>query len=91
MANIKSAKKRIKTSAGRQVRNRSIKSEISTTRTKLHAAIAEGDKDKADEQFRRLGSLLDKAVKKGTVKANAASRRKSRAAAKMKQIVSPTA
>jgi len=91
MANIKSAKKRIKTSAGRQARNRSVKSEVSTTRTKLYAAIEAGDSSKSGELFRLYGSLLDKAVKKGMVKANAASRRKSRAAARLKQVVQPAA
>jgi len=91
MANIKSAKKRIKTSAGRQVRNRSVKSEVSTMRTKLYEAIAADDRDKANELFRQYGSMLDKAVKKGTIKANAASRRKSRAAARIKQLVQSAA
>ena len=86
MANIKSAKKRIKTSARRQARNRSVKSKLGTRRTQLYAAIAEGDKTKADGLFRRYAAALDKAVKKGTIKLNAASRRKSRAAAKLKQV-----
>lgn len=83
MPNIKSAKKRMKTSAASHELNKSVKTKISSQRRKLYEAIAEGDKPACAELFRVFGSLLDKAAKKGVIKANNAARRKSRAAAKI--------
>ncbi|OVE74057.1 30S ribosomal protein S20 [bacterium B17] len=86
MPNIKSAKKRMKTSAAKQELNKSVKSTISSQRRKLYEAIAAGDKSECEELFRAYGSSLDKAAKKGVIKANNASRRKSRAAARMASL-----
>ena len=83
MPNIKSAKKRMKTSAARHEQNKSVKSGLTSQRRKLYEAIAAGEKSSCEELFRVYGSLLDKAAKKGIIKANNAARRKSRAAAKM--------
>ena len=83
MPNIKSAAKRAKTSEIKRVANKSMMTLMSTIRNNLYAAIAAGDKTKSDELIRTYFSTVDKAAKKGVIRANAADRRKSRAAAKM--------
>jgi len=89
MPNTKSAKKRVGTSQKQHARNKSVKSGLSTSRRKLFAAAAGGDKTKTAKCFSEYCSVLDKAVKKGVLKANAANRRKSRAAAKISAPVTP--
>lgn len=83
MPNIKSAKKRLKTSVKAHDRNRAVKSEVSSTRRRLFEAIAGGDSKAAQDIFRVYCSQLDKAVKKGMMKRNNASRRKSRTTARL--------
>ncbi len=85
MPTINSAKKRMKTSEKKRVLNRKVKSNIRITRNKLYTAIADGDETKLKEIFRKYCSLLDKAVKKGVIKANTASRRKSRVTARLRR------
>ena len=85
MPNIKSAMKRMKTSEQRHLRNQSVKSRISTIRRQLYEAIASGDRNRSTETLKRYFSALDKAAKKGMIAANNASRRKSRAAARLKR------
>lgn len=83
MPNIKSAKKRMKTSEKARLANQSVKSRVATSRRSLYEAIAAGDQGKANELFPKYCSALDLAAKKDVLKANAASRRKSRAAARV--------
>ena len=85
MPNIKSAMKRMKTSEQRHLRNQSVKSRISTIRRQLYEAIASGDRNRSTETLKRYFSALDKAAKKGMIATNNASRRKSRAAARLKR------
>jgi small subunit ribosomal protein S20 len=73
----------MKTSAESQERNRAVKSRITTTRRKLYEAVAGGNKTEAGRIFGEYCSVLDKAVKQGTIKKNNSSRRKSRAAARL--------
>lgn len=79
MPNIKSAKKTMKTSAVAREANKALKSVISTTRRSLYEAIHGGDRPGSEALFSKYCSVLDKAVKKGAIRANAANRRKSRA------------
>ena len=81
MPNIKSAVKRANTSKKKRQANRAVRSKVRTVRTNLLNAISSGNKAEAERLFRELCSVLDKAVKKGALKANTAARRKSRAAA----------
>ena len=83
MLNIKSAKKRMRTSEVERVANHATTSRLSLTRRKLLESIAGGDQTASQELFRTYCSRLDKAVKTGVVKANSANRRKSRIAAKL--------
>jgi len=86
MPNIKSAKKRMRTSAKSEERNRSLKTRITTTRRKVMEAAAAGDKAKGEAAFKDYCSILDRAAKAGTIKKNNASRRKSRAALRLAAI-----
>ena len=86
MPNIKSAKKRMKTSARRAEANKPVKALVSSTQRKLSDAAAGGNKSLCDELFPKYCSVLDKAVKKGVLKANAADRRKSRMAARLTAV-----
>ena len=78
MPNIESARKRVRQSAKRNKRNRSAKSVVSTDRKDLLEAIEAGNKSEALKLFTAYSSSLDKSVKKGILKANNASRKKSR-------------
>jgi small subunit ribosomal protein S20 len=86
MPNIKSAKKRIKTAAKSAALNKSEKSRITSSRRSLYEAVAAGEKDKCTALFSAYSSTLDKAVKHGVIKANNASRRKSRASARIASL-----
>ena len=78
MANIKSAKKRIKVIAKRTLRNRMIKSHTKTAIKKFVAAVESGDRDLAKAALIRAISAIDKATTKGVFHKNNASRKKSR-------------
>lgn len=78
MPNIESARKRVRQSAKRNKRNRSAKSTVSSTRKALLDAIEAGNKSEAMKLFDAYASTMDKSVKKGILKANNASRKKSR-------------
>jgi len=80
LPNIKSAKKRVITSAKRAARNKAIKSELKTTIKKFDAAIAESDKAAVDTAFREAVKMVDQAAAKGVIKKNTASRKKSQLA-----------
>ena len=78
MANIKSAKKRILTSAKRAERNKSIKSSVKTAVKKVHAAIEAGDVAAAKSTLVAAETALCKAATKGVLHKNNASRKVSR-------------
>ncbi len=78
MANIKSAKKRILTSAKRAERNKSIRSEVKTSVKKVDAAIAAGDKAAAQAALQNLQGVMGRATAKGVYKKNTNARKISR-------------
>lgn len=78
MANIKSAKKRIKTNEKARIRNKSQKSSMRTTIKSLEKTIAEGNKEESLKLMDLVSKKLDKAVSKNIVHKNFASRNKSR-------------
>ncbi|MBQ7535851.1 MAG: 30S ribosomal protein S20 [Stomatobaculum sp.] len=78
MANIKSAKKRILTSAKRAERNKSIKSSVKTAVKKVHTAIEAGDMTAAKSMLIAAEAALCKAASKGVMHKNNASRKVSR-------------
>ncbi len=88
MANIASAKKRIRSSARRRERNRVYQSAARTYIKKTRLLIDKGDFEAAEEMSRLAVSTLDKAARRHVVHPRNAARRKSRlmkALAKAKQ------
>ena len=76
MPQIKSAKKRLKTSLKRQQRNRAAKSTLKSTLKTIEAIPDE----KREEANRQIQSVLDKAAKRGIIHPKKAARLKSRSA-----------
>ncbi len=77
VANIKSQKKRILTNEKSRIRNRAVKSELKSAVKNVHTAVAEGDKEKAQEAASAAVRLLDRAASKGIIHKNQAANRKS--------------
>ena len=78
MANHKSAEKRVRQNAKRNEINRSNRSKLRTSSTKLRGAVAAHDKAASTELLFPTVSLIDKAVNKGIIHKNTAARYKSR-------------
>ena len=78
MANIKSAKKRIKVIARKTLRNKMIKSRTKTAIKKVLVAVNTGNKDDAKVALVNAITTIDKAASKGVFHKNNASRKKSR-------------
>ena len=83
MANIKSAKKRIKVTEAKTAQNRMIKSALKTAIKKFEAAVAANNAEEAKALFVKATKSLDMAAQKGVVHQNMAARKKSRLAAKL--------
>lgn len=75
MANHKSALKRHKQSEIKRLRNNSYRSSIKTSIRSVREAAAAGDGERAQAVLKSATSLLDKAVIKGVLHRNNASRR----------------
>ena len=75
LANIKSAKKRIKVIETKTLRNKMIKSKSKTLTKKVLAAVAAGDKALATESFKETAAYLDKAASKGVYHKNTVARK----------------
>ena len=86
MANHFSALKRARQTVKRTVRNRSNTSRLRGALRDLRESLAKGDKASAELVFRQTVSALDKAVQKGVVHDNTASRYKSRLSARLKAL-----
>jgi small subunit ribosomal protein S20 len=78
MANHFSALKRARQTEKRTATNRANTSRLRTQLRDLRETIEKGDKTAAAEMYRQTVSVLDKAIQKGTLHENTASRYKSR-------------
>ena len=83
MANHLSAQKRARQTERRTTRNRANSSSLRTQLRALRETIAKGDKADAEQAYRSTVSALDKAIQKGTLHENTASRYKSRLSARV--------
>ena len=83
MANIDSARKEIRKTARRRVRNRLVRAKTRTVVKRALGAIEDGEKTAADE-VRNAQVELDSAAKKGIIHKNSAARRKSRLVKRLK-------
>ena len=83
LANIKSAKKRAITNEKRNLRNRMVKTNLKTTEKQFLNAVAEGDVEKAQAEYKLASKKFDMAATKGIIHKNAANRKKSQLAKKI--------
>ena len=86
MANIQSAKRRIRVEAKAKARNRAVKSELKTLSKKFEEAVAAGDEKAAQEVFKAYTGALDKAKVKGTLHRNAIDRKKAQIAKTLNEM-----
>ena len=77
MPNIKSAKKRVKVTAVKTLRNKMFKSQMKTIIKKFYAAVESGDKAAAMAAYKPAVIVIDKAVKRNIIHKNAAAHKKS--------------
>lgn len=83
MPNTKSAERRVRVSARRQTRNRSVKSRLHTLEKKVRSVVASGKNEEAGKAFQSAMSALDKAAKRGVIPKRRADRKKSRLARRL--------
>ncbi len=83
MANIKSAKKRIRVIEKKTARNRRVKGHLKAVLRNFDAALAEGNFELAEEKLRLAEKKLKQAAAKKTISKNAADRKTSRLAKRL--------
>lgn len=86
MANNASARKRIRQTERRTVRNQARKSRMRTFVKKVETAIASGDRAAAAEALRVAQPEMQRAVTKGVSHLNTVSRKLSRLSARIKAL-----
>jgi small subunit ribosomal protein S20 len=80
MPHTSSAKKRLRQSIKRRIRNRATKSAIKTQIKRFLAVAAAGTVDEVRAQYNLAAKRLDKAAAKGVIHPNKAARKKSQLA-----------
>jgi small subunit ribosomal protein S20 len=88
MPNTKSAGRRMRNSARKQLHNRSIKSRLHNLERNFAELVGTGKKEEAATALRTLSSAFDKAAKTGVVNRHMASRKKSRLSIRLKSVTS---
>jgi small subunit ribosomal protein S20 len=83
MPNTKSAERRMRSSAKKQVHNKGVKSRLHTLEKTFLQVLGAGKKEDASSALRNLSSAFDKAVKAGVVHRATADRKKSRLALRL--------
>jgi small subunit ribosomal protein S20 len=83
MPNTKSAERRVRNSARKQLRNRSVTSHLHTLEKDYLKTLTGGKKEDASKALQTLNSAFDKAAKDGIVHWATASRKKSRLALRL--------
>ena len=86
MPNTKSAERRMRNSARKQINNRSAHSRLHSLEKKYLLAVDGGKKEDATKAFQTVISALDKAAKTGAVPKARASRKKSRLALRLNKL-----
>jgi len=86
MPNTKSAKKRLRQNIVRNRKNLSAKRDMRTQLRKVREAVAKGDIDLAETEFKIAAQKLDKASSGKIIHQNSADRLKSRLSAKIKAM-----
>lgn len=86
MPNIKSAKKRVRTTETRTLRNKMYRSEMKTIIKKFDLAVESGDKDAAKAAYLAAVKKVDQASARGILHKNTASHRKSKFTKKLNAL-----
>lgn len=86
MAHSKSAKKRILVAERNRLRNQAVKSRVKTMVKKVITSVETTEVEAAKNALSVAYRELDKAVSKGIMKKNTASRKKARLAAKVNAL-----
>lgn len=86
MANTASARKRIRQTEKRTIRNRARRSRVRTFLRKVEQAISGGDKTQAQDAFRAAQPELHRAATKGVFHRNTVARKLSRLSARIKAL-----
>ena len=86
MPNTKSAERRMRNSARKQLQNRSVKSRLHTLEKSYLALVGAGKREDASKAFSAVASAFDKAAKSGVVHRATANRKKSRLAVRLAQV-----
>ena len=86
MANHPSAEKRHRQSVKRAARNQAIRTRVRSAVKKLNGLIGAGNPAAAQSELRAVVKALDKAVSKGVLHRNNASRRASRLATQVAKL-----
>ena len=86
MANIKSAKKRVKVAQVKAMRNKAVKTNLTTEIKKYDAALAAGDMEAAQAAYRVAVKKIDQAVAYGIMHKNAAAHKKSQFTLKLNAL-----
>ena len=87
MANIKSAKKRVLTAEKNRLRNVAFKTSVKSAVKKVLELASAEDKDALNTALSKVYQLCDKAVSKGILHKNTASRKKSRLTVAVNKIL----
>ena len=87
MPNLKNAKKALKQSQVRAVRNEKVRGHIESLRRSFRKLLEAGKIEEAQKLINELNKAMDKSVTKRVVKANTAARVKSRAMANLNKAV----
>lgn len=86
MAHSLSAKKRVRQTAKRNMRNRARKEALKTQLKGFNTAITAGDADQAGESLNKVVQRLDRNAAKGAIHKNAAARKRSRLTKKVNAL-----
>lgn len=86
MAHTVSAKKRVRQTERRTIRNRARRSRMRTYIRKVEEAIAAGDKDAAQAAFKEAMPVLHRSVGAGILHRNTAARKLSRLSGRIKAL-----
>jgi small subunit ribosomal protein S20 len=86
MANHFSALKRARQTVKRTARNRASTSQMRSALRIMRESLEKGDKAAAEQSYRQTVSALDKAIQKGVLHENTASRYKSRLSTRLSAL-----
>ncbi len=87
MPSTKSVQKQVRVAERRQIRNKSVESQVKTYVIKAEKLIFSGQLETAQEAVVAAVSSLNKAAEKGVIHSNNAARRKSRLMKKLNQAL----